>query len=179
MSIGLYDVTVPVLLRGLGRLSACLEKGRSHAEAAGIPAEELIGARLAPDMLTLAGQIQRASDTARFAVVRIGGVENVSMPDEERSFAELQDRIARTQGFLAAVPREAIDERTGATITVTIGRTPDATGRRPTTVRAVDYALQFALPNFFFHVTTAYDLLRMKGVPLGKPDYIGPLGEGV
>ncbi|HET9068128.1 MAG TPA: DUF1993 domain-containing protein, partial [Amaricoccus sp.] len=97
MPIGLYDITVPVLIRGLGRLSVFLEKGRVHAEAAGVPADELIGARLAPDMLTLAGQVQRASDTARFAAVRIGGVENLSMADEERSIADLQERIARTR----------------------------------------------------------------------------------
>ena len=131
---------------------------------------DLLATRLAPDMLTLTGQVQRASDTAKFAAVRIGGVENVRFADEERSFAELQDRIARTQAFLAAVPRAAIDDQAAATISANIGRTP-------VTIAARDYALSFALPNFYFHVTTAYDLLRHRGVPLGKVDFIGPLGE--
>ncbi len=168
MTITLYDITVPVLLRGLGRLSVLLEKGSAHAEANGIDAAEMLGARLAPDMLTLAGQVQRASDTAKFAVVRIGGVENVAMADEEKSFADLRDRIARTRAFLDAVPRAAIDGKAGETITANIGRTP-------VTIAATDYALKFALPNFFFHVTTAYDILRREGVPLGKTDFIGGL----
>ena len=169
MAIELYDLTVPVLLRGLERLSALLEKGEAHAAAQGIPPEELIDARLAPDMLTLAGQVQRATDTAKFAAVRIGGVENVPFPDEERSFAELQHRIARTRAFLEAVPRSAIDGKAGQTISPRIGR-------QEVTLQVSDYALQFALPNFFFHLATAYGLLRMKGVGLGKMDYIGPFG---
>jgi len=169
MATDLYDLTVPVLLRGLDRLAALLEKGEAHARANGVSTEEMLGARLAPDMLTLAGQVQRASDTAKLAAVRIGGVENLPMPDEEASFAELGDRIARTRAFLEAVPRAAIDGREAAVITVRIGR-----GEQTLPVR--DYALQWVVPNFFFHVATAYGLLRMKGVPLGKADYIGPMG---
>ena len=169
MAISLYDVTVPVFLRGLGTLSAVLEKGRAHADAEEIPEVELVNARLAPDMLTLAGQVQRASDTAKFACVRIGGVENLRFADEEASFAELQDRLARTRDFLEAVPRAAIDEKAGGTISASIGR-------HPVTIGAVDYALQFALPNFYFHLATAYDILRHRGVALGKMDYIGRLG---
>ena len=93
MAITLYDLTVPVFLRGLGVMSAVLEKGRAYAEAAGIDPVELVEARLAPDMLTLAGQVQRASDTAKFTAVRIGGVENVRFADEEKSFADLYYRI--------------------------------------------------------------------------------------
>jgi hypothetical protein len=169
MTISLYDITVPVFSRGLARLGALLERGRAHAEAEGLAPERLLQARLAPDMLTLTGQVQRASDTAKLAAVRIGGVENERFPDEERSFAELQDRIARTLAFLAAVPRAAIEGKDQAIISATIGR-------MPVTISARDYALQFALPNFFFHVTTAYDLLRQGGVPIGKMDYIGPMG---
>ena len=170
MPITLYDLTVPVFLRGLTTLDSLLEKGRTHAEAAGTDATELLRSRLAPDMLTLIGQIQRACDTAKFAAVRIGGVENRSFPDEETSFAELHARIAGTREFLAAVPRTTIDGRAGETLNVNIGRAP-------VTIGATDYALQFALPNFFFHVATAYDLLRLNGVPLGKRDFIGPLGQ--
>ena len=170
MPITLYDLTVPVFLRGLATLDSLLEKGRTHAEAAGTDSTELLQARLAPDMLTLIGQIQRACDTAKFAAVRIGAVENRSFPDEEASFAELHARIAGTRAFLEAVPRTAIDGRAGETLNVNIGRAA-------VTIGATDYALQFALPNFFFHVTTAYDLLRHNDVPLGKRDFIGPLGQ--
>jgi hypothetical protein len=172
MPITLYDITVPVFLRGFERLSAILEKGRSVAAAEGRGPETLLTARLAPDMLTLAGQVQRASDTAKFAMVRVGGVENEAFADDEKSFADLDARIARTVAFLQRVPRAAIDDRVDAIVEM-------RSGGATISLRAADYLLRFALPNFFFHVTTAYDLLRMKGVPLGKPDYIGPLGEGV
>ena len=168
MAITLYDLTIPVFLRGLGVISAVLEKGRAHAEAAGIEPEELVEARLAPDMLTLAGQVQRASDTAKFAAVRIGGVENVRFADEEKSFADLQDRLARTRDFLEKVPRAAIDDQEETTIQANIGRSPISIG-------AVDYVQKFAVPNFYFHVTTAYDILRSRGVVLSKMDYIGSL----
>jgi uncharacterized protein len=169
VGLTLYDITVPVLLRGLGTLSANLVRGAGFAAERGIADAELVEARLAPDMLTLAGQVQRASDTAKFAAVRLGGVENVRFADEEASFADLQDRLARTRDFLEAVPREAIDGAEGRTVEVRLGR-------EPVTIGAADYALKFALPNFFFHVTTAYDILRHRGVPLGKADFIGPLG---
>ncbi len=168
MSISLYDTTVPVFLRGLANLAAVLEKGRAFGTGEGIPEAELLDARLAPDMVSLAGQVQRASDTAKFAAVRIGGVANERFADDEASFADLQARIARTRAFLESVPRAAIDGKEDATISVNIGRTP-------VTIATQDYALSFALPNFFFHVTTAYDLLRSRGVPLGKMDYIGAL----
>ncbi len=168
MPISLYDLTVPVFLRGLATLEALLDKGRAHAEAEGMEPAALLEARLAPDMLTLIGQVQRASDTAKFAAVRIGGVENQSFADEERSFQDLRDRIAGTRAFLEAVPRAAIDGREAETLTVSLGR-------KPLEIGAADYALKWALPNFFFHVTTAYDILRHEGVPLRKPDFIGGL----
>ena len=168
MAITLYDVTMPVLIRGLDRLAAVLDRGRAFAEEAGLDPAELLAARLAPDMLPLTGQVQRASDTAKFAAVRIGEVPNQPFADDEQSFGDLADRIARTRAFLEAVPRSAIDAREAATISATIGRAP-------VTIGASDYALTFVLPNFFFHVTTAYDVLRANGVPVGKMDYIGPL----
>ena len=170
MAITLYDITVPVFLRGLGASGRCSTRAAPSARRRD-RAAELLGARLAPDMLTLTGQVQRASDTAKFAAVRIGGVPNERFADEEKSFEDLQDRIARTRAFLEAVPRAAIDGKADATISR--DHRPDAGDDR-----RADYALQFALPNFFFHVTTAYDLLRQGGVPLGKMDYIGRFGGG-
>jgi hypothetical protein len=171
MAISLYDITVPVFLRGLGILDEVFAKGRAWGEAQGLEPEALLAARLAPDMLPLTGQAQRASDTAKLAAVRLGEVENTPFPDEERSFAEIADRLARTRAFLEAVPRAALDGREDVVISPNIGR-------RQVSLPARDYALQFALPNFFFHVTTAYAILRAQGVPLGKPDFIGPLGAG-
>ena len=169
MAITLYDITVPVFVRGLGTLGELLEKGRAFAELEQIDPEEFLRARLAPDMLTLTGQVQRASDTAKFAAVRIGEVANQRFADDEKSFEDLQDRISRTQTFLRAVPRDAIDGRAAASVTMQLGP-------KPQTIGATDYALRFAVPNFYFHLTTAYAIMRARGVALGKPDYIGGLG---
>jgi hypothetical protein len=122
-------------------------------------------------MLTLTGQVQRASDTAKFAVVRVGGVENEALADDEASFADIEARIARTVAFLERVPRAAIDDRGDAMVEM-------RSGGQTISLKASDYLLRFALPNFFFHVTTAYDILRHEGIALGKADYIGPLGDG-
>jgi hypothetical protein len=171
MAISLYDVTVPVLQRGLERVAAVLDKGRAYGASEALPLPDLLNARLAPDMLTLIGKVQRASDTAKFTVVRIGGVPNESFADDEKSFEDLQDRIDRTGAFLARVPRAALDGREDEMISATIGR-------MPVTIAGRDYVLGFELTNFFYHVTTAYALLRRAGVPLGKMDYIGPIDRG-
>jgi hypothetical protein len=166
MSLSLYDVSIPAFLRGFANLSAIIEKGRAYADEQGIAHEELLQARLIADMAPLTAQIQRCSDTAKGVAVRIGQVDNVAMPDTETSFDELQARIAATVAFLEAVPAESFDGREAATVTV-------KTAAGETSLAGLDFVLGFALPNFFFHVTTAYDLLRMKGVPLGKLDYLG------
>jgi hypothetical protein len=166
MTTQLYDLTVPAFLRGFHAMSGFLAKGEAFAAEKGIDPAELLTARLFEDMAALPGQVQRASDAAKLAAVRLGGVENVPMADEEASFAELQERIAKTVAFLKAVPREAIDGKEDAVVTVTTPRTSfDFTG--------LSYATNFALPNFYFHVTTAYGILRHKGVPIGKMDYFG------
>lgn len=166
MATPLYDLTVPVYLRGFAAMSAFLEKGRAHAEAQGIAPGTLLNARLYEDMLPLTGQVQRASDTAKFAAARLSGIAGPSMPDTEASFDELQARIAATVAFLESVPRAAIDGREDADIEV---KTPSATYP----FKGLGYILGFAQPNFYFHVTTAYAILRHMGVPLGKMDYLG------
>lgn len=166
MSLSLYDVSVPVFIRTLGSMSAFLEKGRAFADEKGMPHQELLEARLFPDMAPLTAQIQRASDAAKFVAVRVAQVENVGFEDTEASFAELQTRIARTVEFLKAVPANSMDGREEAEVVLTMRHgSVSFTGR--------DYVLNFALPNFFFHVTTAYALLRHKGVPVGKRDFLG------
>jgi hypothetical protein len=166
MSLSLYDVSVPVFIRTFGNLSAFLEKGRDFADEKGMPHAELLEARLFPDMAPFTAQIQRASDAAKFTAARVGQLEPVAMPDTETSFDELQARIATTVAFLKSVPANSMDGRDAAEIVL-------KTQNHTMTFPARDYVLSFALPNFFFHVTTAYALLRHKGVPLGKLDFLG------
>lgn len=162
----LYDITVPVFIRGFETLSAILEKGRDHAREKGWDESELTEAQLIADMAPLTAQVQRCSDTAKGLAVRIGQVENVAMADDEVTFDDLQARIAKTVQFLRDVPREAFDGREDAEVVL-----PTPSGDIAFT--ATSYAVGFAIPNFYFHLTTAYALLRMKGVPIGKLDYLG------
>ena len=166
MTVSLYDLSVPVFLRGFASLAHILERGRAYAEEKGMPFAELTEARLIGDMLPLTGQIQRASDTAKFVPVRMAGVENVAMADTEVTFDDMQARIRKTVDFLQAVPASGFVGAEGRDVVV-------KTRNGELTYRGASYILEFALPNFFFHVTTAYDILRHKGVPLSKRDYLG------
>ncbi|WP_313334926.1 DUF1993 domain-containing protein [Sphingobium yanoikuyae] len=168
MATELYDLTVPAFLRGLRVLSTLLDKGAAFAAEQGIDPATLTGARLIEDMRPLTAQVQLATDSAKGAVIRIGELEPFPLPDTEETFADLQDRIARTIAFLESVPRDRIDRREEATV---ILKTPR--GEFPFTGRS--HVLTFSLPNFYFHLTTAYALLRQAGVPLGKLDYLGGL----
>ena len=162
----LYDTTIPVFIRGLTSLSTMLDKAREWAGDAGVAEAALTDARLIADMHPLVYQVQRASDTAKGTAVRVGQVENAVFADEEATIDDLKARIAKTIAFLEAVPREAIDGREEARVVLTLpNREMEFTG--------TSYATGFALPNFFFHVSMAYALLRMKGVPLGKRDFLG------
>ena len=165
MSVSMYRASIPVLTRSLNNLSAILEKASAHAAAGNIDPAGLVNARLAPDMLTLAGQIQRASDSAKGAAARLAGIENPSFADDETTFADLQERIVKTRRFLESVSAEQIDGSATRTIELNLGT--------KVIFRGDDYLLNFALPNFYFHVTTAYDILRHSGVPVGKMDYLG------
>lgn len=166
MATELYDILVPQLTRGLTNLAAILAKGEAYASETGITADDLLSTRLIDDMAPLTAQIQRVSDSAKGAMVRLGGVENVAMPDDETTFAQLQARIARTLEFVQGVPREAINGKEDAEVVLTF---PNGEFR----FAGIDFARSFVLPNFYFHVTTAYALLRMRGVPVGKIDYLG------
>ena len=166
MALSLYDVSVPVFIRGLGQLNHLLDKGFAHAKATGMEPATLVNARLAPDMLTLAGQVQTASDASKLGTARLAGITGPSFPDTETTPEELQARIAKTIEFLKTVDRAQIDGAEERAITIKVrGHELQFTGQR--------YLLQFALPNFFFHVTTAYGILRHMGAPLGKLDYLG------
>jgi hypothetical protein len=166
MSISLYEITVPVMIAGFRNMSKFLDRGRAYADEKGIAHAKLLNARLADDMMTLVEQVQRASDTARSSAVRVARVDNVAMPDRETTFDDLQARISATVSFLAAVPTTAFEGQEDAELVLQFaGEQRVFTGR--------SYLLSFALPNFFFHITTAYDLLRQSGVPIGKRDFLG------
>lgn len=163
--MNLYDVSIPQFVRALTNMKAFLEKGRAHVVAQGRPESALIEARLIEDMRPLTAQVQLAGDSAKFVAVRVGGVANVPMEDNEASFAELTARIDATLALLAQAKREDFDGRDGDIVTL-------KAGGREIEFAARDYVLGFALPNFFFHVTMAYAILRQQGVPLGKRDYL-------
>jgi hypothetical protein len=165
MPFSLHQASVPVLIRGLQVLSALIAKGAAHAAEAGTDPAALVGARLAPDMLPFSGQVQRASDTAKLSAARLTGTAAPSFADEETSFEELQERVRKTIAYLQGVPEA--DFEGGEAREITLGSGDSA--RR---FKGDDYLLSFALPNFFFHVTTAYDILRHNGVRIGKRDYL-------
>lgn len=162
----LYDLTVPAFVRGLGALAGLLEKARAHAASTGADAESYLALRIIDDMHPLSKQIQIACDAAKLAVSRISGVPAPVNDDSERTLAELEARIAATVAYLRSVPRDAVDGQEGKEVVLTFPR-----GQM--TFDGRSYVTGFALPNFYFHVTTAYGLLRGQGVPLGKGDYLG------
>lgn len=165
MPFSMYDITIPAFTRAFGSLSAILKKAEAHA---GADPRVFLDARLAPDMLPLTGQIQRATDTAKGCVVRLGAIENVIFPDTETSFPELAARIISTVELLNAIPADALDGAEDRKVEMKMrDGTVTFTGR--------NYVTGFVLPNFYFHVTTAYDLLRHKGLEIGKRDYLGAL----
>jgi hypothetical protein len=167
MPLSMSDASVPPILQMLSALSAILDKAKAHAEAKGIDPAELIGARLAPDMLPLVNQVAMASDHAKAIVARLSGREAPSFADTESTFDELKERIDKTVAFVKSVPPSEIDgsEERQITVPTRIGLKLDFTGQI--------YLLRFALPNFYFHVTTAYDILRHKGLEIGKRDFMG------
>ncbi|MGF9562062.1 DUF1993 domain-containing protein [Neorhizobium sp. JUb45] len=167
MSLSLYDITLPAFIRAFENLSAILKKGEAFADEKGLDHKTLLEARLIEDMAPLTSQIQRASDTAKFVAVRVAGIDDVPMADEEVTFADLHARIEKTVEILKAVEASAMEGKDDIEVVL-------KTGSGSTTFTARDYVLGFAIPNFYFHVTTAYAILRHKGVPIGKMDYLGP-----
>lgn len=168
MSLSLYDVSIPVLVRHLDILGGLLTKAEANAKARAIDPSVFVNARLAPDMFPLSRQIQIASDGAKGAGARLAGVEIPSYPDTETSFDDLRARLAKTVDFLKSLDPAAIAGAEDRTIILKL-RGTDV----PFTARS--FLLTFALPNFFFHVVTAYNILRENGVDVGKGDYLGAI----
>lgn len=164
----LYDVSIPAFIRGLKNLSIMLEKGKAFAAEQDMELSELLDARLIEDMAPLTRQIQMVTDTAKFVAVRVGQVENDPWLDEEASFPELEARVAKAIAFLQAASPDGFEGREEAAVILT---TPS--GAIPFT--GSTYVHGFAIPNFYFHLSMAYGLLRMKGVPVGKLDFLGPI----
>lgn len=166
MSLSLYQASVPVFVRMFGNLSAILDKAAAYAEARKIDPAVLLNARLAPDMHPLTRQIQIASDAAKGCAARLAGVEVPSFADSESTFAELQARITKTLAFINGLTPAQIDSGEGREVVLKV---PGAELK----FKGEDYLLHFVLPNFYFHITTAYAILRHNGLDIGKMDYLG------
>ena len=166
MTMSMSSASLPVFRHMLSNLSHFLDKGAAFAEARKFDPANLLNYRLAPDMLPFTRQIQIACDAAKNGAARIAGVEPPKFEDNEASFPELKARIQKTLDFLATLPAEKLDGTEDKDITFPIGR--DATR----TMKAENYLKLWVLPNMFFHVTTAYAILRHNGVELGKADYL-------
>jgi hypothetical protein len=162
----MYQASAPRFVNMLNNLSAVLDKAAAHAEAKKIDPAVLTGDRLYPNMLPLTSQVRIACDNAKGAVARLAGVEIPKHEDTEQSFAELKARIARTIAFVQSIQPAQIDGSEEREILLKLGGTE-------VKFKGMQYLLGFALPNFYFHVVTAYDILRHDGVELAKRDYIG------
>jgi hypothetical protein len=162
----MYQASIPALISMLGNLSKILDKAAAFTEARKIEPSVLITDRLAPDMLPLARQVQIASDMAVRGAARLAEVEFPSLPDTETTFPELQNRIAKTVEFLETLTAQQIDRDENRQVTVKM-----RDGEMTFTAQA--YLLNFVLPNFYFHVTATYLILRHNGVELGKKDFLG------
>jgi len=167
MSISMHSASVPIFVRMLGNAGAWLDKAVAHALARKFDESVLLGSRLYPDMLPLTSQVQIACDTAKFCVARLAGVEAPKFDDTEKTMEELKARIVGTIDYVQSVPASQIDGSEGRAISV------PRRGRDPLQMTGEAYLKHFALSNFYFHVTTAYAILRHNGVELGKADYLG------
>jgi len=165
VALSLFDVSIPVYLNSLRNLSAILDKAQAHAKGQGGDPASYLDSRLIEDMHPLARQIQMVSDAAKGGAARLAGVVPTSMPDTETTWADLKGRLQKTIDFVASIKPEQVDGREDSTIELKFpGRTMTFTGK--------DFLTNFSLPNFYFHVVTAYGLLRKEGVPLGKMDFL-------
>jgi hypothetical protein len=166
MSFSIYDASIPPMIRMLQSISKIIDKAVAQAKSEDKDPATLLEARLAPDMHPFPRQIQIMSDAAKGAAARLAGVEAPAMPDTETTFAELQARISKTIDFLKSV---SADKFAGAEDREVVLKFPS--GEMKFSGR--DFLTQFALPNFYFHATTAYGLLRHRGIAIGKMDYLG------
>jgi uncharacterized protein len=166
MTVSMYTASVPVYTQFLTALSKILKKAAAHAEAKKIDPSVLISARIAPDMLPLSAQVQIATDHVKGSLARLAGVEPPKFEDTEKTFDELEARIQKTLAFVKTFKPEQIDGTEGKEIVLTFG-----TQKFP--FNGQTYLIQFALPNFYFHTSIAYAILRHNGLDIGKRDFMG------
>ncbi|MES2101834.1 MAG: DUF1993 domain-containing protein [Pseudomonadota bacterium] len=166
MSITMHSASAPIFISMLKNLSTWLDKAEAHALAKKFEPSVYLSARLAPDMLPFTTQIQIACDGAKFAMARLGGVEAPKFDDSEASLADLRERVRATIEFIQSVPAAKIDGTEDKDVTI-----PRRAG--PMVMKGEAYLKHYVLPNFFFHVTTTYALLRHNGVEIGKMDFLG------
>jgi hypothetical protein len=166
MPLSLYQASVLAFQKTLAAESAILDKAAGYAEAKKIDPSVLLQARLYPDMFPFAKQVQLTSDFAKGASARLAGAEVPSYADTEATFDELKARIAKTVSFISSLKREQFDGAEEREINLKVGG-------RPMSFNGQDYLIHFALPNFYFHATTAYAILRHNGLDLGKRDFMG------
>lgn len=162
----MYNSSIPHLMNGLTALSKILSKAEAHCEARKIDKAVMLSQRLFPDMFNLTKQVQLASDFAKGPGARLAGMAVPSFADTETTFEELQARLAKTQEFLKSVPQEAYADAAQRVVTIKVGG-------QERNFSGADYFYGQALPNFYFHLATAYNILRHNGVELGKADFMG------
>jgi len=168
MTISMYKASVPMMIHGLQNLSGILTKAEAYAAAKKIDPSVLVNARLYPDMFPLARQVQITSDTAKNGAARLAGLPLPNFPDTETTFGELQERIKKTIDFLLSVDAGLIDASSERDIAFTIGG-------RDLKFKGISYLQTFVLPNFYFHITVVYSILRHNGLDVGKQDYLGKI----
>ncbi len=168
MTISMYSASVPTFIRTLTNLAGILEKAQAYAETKKIKPEVLLNARLFPDMFALTRQVQITSDFAKGTVARLAGIEPPSYADTESSFAELIARVQKTVDFLKTLKADQIDGSENRDIVLKMH-----TGELK--FKGEAYLTQFSLPNFYFHATTAYAILRHNGIEIGKMDFMGEI----
>jgi uncharacterized protein len=168
MSISMYEISIPVLTRGLTNLSAILDKAAAHATTKKFDSAVLASSRLFPDMHPLLRQVQIACDTAKGAAARLAGVEVPKHEDTEATFAELKARIAKTVDFLKTITAAQLKDAESRSIEI---KFPNGAWK----FTGIDYVTGFVLPNFYFHSSMVYALLRKAGVEIGKGDFLGAI----
>ena len=166
MTISMYQASVPRFVNILGNLSNILGKAQAHIDAKKIPDAVLTAYRLFPDMLPMTTQVQIACDTAKGVVARLSGVDAPVFEDGETTLAQLQARIAKTIAYIQSVPAVQIDGTEDKAIVT-------KRGDKETHYKGMQFLLGHAVPNFYFHVTTTYTILRHNGVEIGKRDFLG------
>ena len=161
----MYDASVPIFIQFLTGLGSILHKAEAFVQSRKIDPEALLQARLYPDMYPFTRQVQLSCDFGKGAGARLAGIPVPSFPDEEKSFEELHARIRKTTDFLRTLKKDQFADAAERTVTLKVGG-------QEMSFKGADYLNRFALPNFYFHMTTAYALLRHNGVELGKMDFM-------